>query len=359
MRAYNFSAGPAMLPTAVMEQAQAEFLEYPNEYASVMEISHRGDAFLSILSAAESDVRELLQLPNNYHVLFLPGGASAQFFAVPMNLCGKQTKVAYANTGLWSQKAMQEAKRYADVVEVTQLQETDYVSIPASHTWTQVNDAAYLHYTDNETVSGIEFNFIPQASHVTLVSDMSSNIFSRVFDVTQFGLIYAGAQKNSGPAGFALVIVRDDLIGQALKITPSLFDYALQVKAHSSLNTPPTYNIYLAALCFRWLKQQGGVAAIEKINARKAQKLYAVIDRYPELYRNRIDVSCRSRMNVTFALPNDTLHARFLQQSAALGLINLEGHRTYGGMRASLYNAMPEAGVDLLVSFMKDFASAV
>ena len=356
--AYNFCAGPAALPEAVMRQAQAEFLAYGDERASIMEVSHRGAAFTAIVEKAEQDLKDLLNIPDNYHVLFMHGGATAQFFAVPMNLLGNKTTADYIHTGLWSKKALEEGKRYTDAHCVTSLSEAIPLAIPDASTWSFSKDPAYVHYADNETITGVEFSSIPVVPEgVPLICDMSSNFLSRAFDVSRFGLIYAGAQKNVGPSGMAVVIIRDDLLNRALAITPTIYRYALQAKAHSCVNTPSTFSIYLAGLCFQWLKDQGGIAAMEAINRQKAQKIYAAIDQHPETYRNEIAIPNRSRMNVTFKCKTEALDKQFVTEAAKQGLINLAGHREYGGQRASLYNAIPLAGVDALAAFMIDFAN--
>lgn len=353
-RCFNFSAGPAMLPTAVLEKAQQEILDWEGTGMSVMEMSHRDKEFMSIASKAEADLRELMHIPDDYAVLFLQGGASAQFAMIPMNLLRGKTKADYVNTGAWSKKAISEAKLFCNVNVVASSEKENFTTIPTFNSWKLDKDAAYLHYTPNETIGGVEFHWIPEAGNVPLVADMSSTILSRPIDVTKFGLIYAGAQKNIGPAGLTLVIVRKDLIGQTLPNTPSVFDYKQMAENDSMLNTPPTYAWYLAGLVFDWIKQQGGVEGIAKINERKAKKLYDVIDK-SAFYANPVDPACRSWMNVPFTLANAELDKTFLDEAKKQGLKTLKGHRSVGGMRASIYNAMPEAGIDALISFMKDF----
>ncbi len=353
-RCFNFSAGPAMLPTAVLEKAQQEILDWEGTGMSVMEMSHRDKEFMSIASKAEADLRELMHIPDDYAVLFLQGGASAQFAMIPMNLLRGKTRADYVNTGAWSKKAISEAKLFCNVNVVASSEKENFTTIPAVNSWKLDKDAAYLHYTPNETIGGVEFHWIPEVGNVPLVADMSSTILSRPIDVTKFGLIYAGAQKNIGPAGLTLVIVRKDLIGQTLANTPSVFDYKQMADNDSMLNTPPTYAWYLAGLVFDWIKQQGGIEAIAKINERKAKKLYAVIDK-SAFYANPVDPACRSWMNVPFTLANAELDKTFLDEAKKLGLKTLKGHRSVGGMRASIYNAMPEAGVDALIGFMHDF----
>lgn len=353
-RVYNFSAGPAMLPEAVLTQAQEELLDWHGAGASIMEMSHRGKEFVSVAADAERDVRELLGVPNNYKVLFLQGGASTQFATIPMNLLRGKTNTDYILTGAWGKKAISDAKKYCTVNLAASSEGEKFTSIPPFDSWSLQKDAAYVHYTPNETIGGVEFHWVPDTGDVPLVADYSSTILSRPIDVARFGLIYAGAQKNIGPAGVTLVIVRDDLIGEVLPITPSVFDYAKQAEADSMLNTPPTYAIYLAGLVFQWVKAQGGVAAMATINERKAQKLYAAIDG-SSFYSNPVEKASRSWMNVPFILANPELDKEFLAGATAAGLTTLKGHRSVGGMRASIYNAMPESGVDALISYMADF----
>ena len=352
-RVYNFSAGPAMLPETVMRRAAEEMLDWHGTGMSVMEMSHRGKAYVSIAEKAEADLRELLQIPSNYHVLFLQGGATGQFAAVPMNLLRGGQRADYVHTGSWSKKAIAEAKKYADV-HVAASGEPDLMHVPAPSEWQLSDDAAYVHYTPNETISGVEFHWIPEVGDKPLVADMSSTLLSRPIDVSRYGLIYAGAQKNIGPAGVTLVIVRDDLIGEALPQTPNVWDYKQQADADSMLNTPATYPLYVAGLVFEWLKGLGGLEAMAEINERKARKLYDAIDA-SAFYSNPVDPQCRSWMNVPFVLADSSLDATFLEEAEAAGLTTLKGHRSVGGMRASIYNAMPEEGVDRLVEFMADF----
>ncbi len=352
-RVYNFSAGPAALPEAVLLRARDELLNWRGEGASVMELSHRGKAFVAVAEKADADIRELLAVPDNYKVLFLQGGASGQFAAVPLNLLGGKGRADYVNTGAWSKKAIAEAKRYGTVNVVASDEANGFTGIPPQSEWRNDADSAYLHYTPNETIGGVEFHWLP-ASQVPLVADMSSTILSRPLDVSRFGLIYAGAQKNIGPAGLTLVIVREDLIGKASPVVPSVFDYAVQAKADSMSNTPPTFAWYLAGLVFEWLLEQGGLEAMAVRNRRKADKLYAAIDE-SDFYANPVHKDCRSWMNVPFTLANPELDGQFLLRAADLGLVALKGHRSVGGIRASIYNAMPEAGVDALVEFMGEF----
>ncbi|MFP4129631.1 MAG: 3-phosphoserine/phosphohydroxythreonine transaminase [Halorhodospira sp.] len=352
-RVYNFSAGPAMLPEPVMRRAAEEMLDWHGTGMSVMEMSHRGKAYSSIAEQAEADLRELLQIPDNYHVLFLQGGATGQFAAVPLNLLRGGQRADYVYTGSWSKKAIAEAKKYCDV-HVAATNEPDGMHVPPQPEWALSDDAAYVHFTPNETISGVEFHWVPDVGDKPLVADMSSTLLSRPIDVSRYGVIYAGAQKNIGPAGVTLVIVRDDLIGEALPQTPTVWDYKQQADAGSMLNTPATYPLYVAGLVFQWLKDLGGLAAMAEINQRKAQKLYDAIDS-SSLYSNPVDPQARSWMNVPFVLADSSLDGAFLEEAEAVGLTTLKGHRSVGGMRASIYNAMPEAGVDRLVEFMADF----
>ncbi|MEE9232914.1 MAG: 3-phosphoserine/phosphohydroxythreonine transaminase [Nitrospirales bacterium] len=353
-RLYNFSAGPAMLPEAVLKQAQAELPDWHGAGASIMEMSHRGKEFVSVALEAEQDVRDLLGVPDNYKVLFLQGGATTQFATIPMNILRGKRKADYILTGAWGKKAISEAKKYCSVHVAASSEGDNFASIPAFDRWALSQDAAYVHYTPNETIGGVEFHWVPDTGEVPLVADFSSTILSRPIDVSRFGLIYAGAQKNIGPSGLTLVIVRNDLIGEALPITPSVYDYAKQAEADSMLNTPPTYAVYMAGLVFQWLKGQGGLAAMGTINERKASKLYAAIDG-SSFYSNPVEKASRSWMNVPFVLASADLDKDFLAGATEAGLTTLEGHRSVGGMRASIYNAMPEAGVDALIDFMADF----
>jgi phosphoserine aminotransferase len=354
-RVYNFSAGPAVLPEAVLRQAQEELLDWQGSGMSVMEMSHRGREFMSIAERAEADLRELMAIPASYKVLFLQGGASSQFAMVPMNLIGRTGRADYYRTGSWSKKAIAEAKRFGEVA-VTADREIDgrFTTVPEAGSVTVSDGAAYLHYTPNETIEGVEFGYVPDTGDVPLVADMSSTILSRPIDVRRFGIIYAGAQKNIGPAGLTIVIVRDDLIGQPLAGTPSMFDYATHAAADSMYNTPPTFGWYLAGLVFQWLKGQGGLEAMAVVNERKAGLLYEAIDG-SDFYANPVAPTCRSWMNVPFTLADPALDETFLKEAGAEGLKTLKGHRSVGGMRASIYNAMPEAGVQTLVDFMTEF----
>jgi phosphoserine aminotransferase len=353
-RFYNFGPGPATVSESVLNKAREELPEWQSSGMSVIEMSHRGKDFVGIAEQAEAILRELLAIPSSYRVLFLQGGATGQFAAVPLNLQRDKAKFAYLSTGLWSEKAIAEAKHYGEVQIVASSKEQGYTSIPSRSDWNIDPDVAYLHYTANETIGGVEFQNVPEVDNLTLVADMSSNILSRPVDVSRFGVIYAGAQKNLGPAGITIVMVREDLIGHAHPFTPSILDYKLQADNGSMLNTPPTYNWYLLGLVLEWLKEQGGISAIEERNIRKADKLYAAIDG-TSFYSNPVDPSVRSRMNVPFLLANTDLEKPFLAQAKLQGLVNLEGHRSVGGLRASLYNAMTEEGVDALVAFMHEF----
>ena len=354
-RVYNFSAGPAALPEDVLKQAQDEMLDWHGSGMSVMEMSHRGKEFMSIAAEAESDLRELMAIPSNYKVLFLQGGASSQFAMIPMNLIGRSGRADYFRTGSWSKKAIAEAKRYGEI-NVTVNSEVDgkFTSVPAADGFAVSADAAYVHYTPNETIEGVEFPYIPETGDIPLVADMSSTILSRPVDVSRFGLIYAGAQKNIGPAGLTIAIVREDLVGSPLDGTPTMFNYATHADNESMYNTPPTYGWYLAGLVFKWLKGKGGLAGMAEINRRKAEKLYTAIDG-SGFYRNPVDPVCRSWMNVPFTLADSSLDEAFLKGASAAGLKTLKGHRSVGGMRASIYNAMPESGIQALIDYMAEF----
>ncbi len=355
-RVFNFSAGPAALPQAVLEQAQAEMLDWNGSGMSVMEMSHRGKEFMSIAAEAEADLRELMAIPDNYKVLFLQGGASSQFAMIPMNLLGAKKSADYINTGAWSKKAISEAKRYCDVNVAATTEGTSFSSTPSQEELNLSADAAYVHYTPNETIGGVEFSYIPETGDVPLIADMSSTILSRPIDVSRFGMIYAGAQKNIGPAGLNIVIIRDDLIGDALESTPSMFRYATHADNDSMYNTPPTFGWYLAGLVFKWLKGLGGLEAMAGINQAKAQLLYEAVDG-SDFYANPVEKESRSWMNVPFTLANPDLDAEFLKGAQEVGLMTLKGHRSVGGMRASIYNAMPREGVERLVEFMHEFES--
>jgi len=356
-RAYNFSAGPAMLPESVLRQAQEELLEWRKSGMCVAEMSHRGKEFMSIATQAEADLRELLEIPDNYKVLFLQGGASSQFAMVPMNLLRGAARADYLNTGSWSKKAIKEAKRYGTVNVAADTEEGRFSRAPAQDELKLSADADYVHYTPNETIEGVEFPYVPEVGDKPLVADMSSTILSRPIEVSRFGVIYAGAQKNIGPAGLTIVIVRDDLLGQTVPGTPTMFDYKVHADNESMYNTPPTYAWYLAGLVFKWLKDMGGLDTMGVINERKAELLYEAIDG-SAFYANPVDPAARSWMNVPFTLADASLDDAFLAGAKEEGLLTLKGHRSVGGMRASIYNAMPETGVLALVDFMQEFERA-
>jgi len=351
-RIFNFSAGPAMLPAEVMARAGDEMLDWHGSGMSVMEMSHRGKEFISIYEEAERDLRELLAIPKNYRILFLQGGATLQFAQIPMNLLRGKTKADYVVTGEWSKKAVKEAKSYCDVAIAATSEDKNFTYAPKK--WNVRPDAAYVHYCSNETIGGVEFHTVPSTGNVPLVADASSHFLSRPLDVSRFGLIYAGAQKNAGPAGLTFVIVREDLTGQVLKGTPSVMDYKLQAESDSMLNTPATYSMYVAGLVFKWLKQLGGLPAIEKINVEKSKLLYDFLDA-SAFFRNAVAREDRSRMNVPFALKDASLDEAFLKGASSRGMVQLKGHRSVGGMRASIYNAMPVEGVRALVDYMREF----
>ena len=348
-RVFNFSAGPAVLPEAVLKQAAAEMLDFGGTGTSVMEMSHRGKAFIDIHARAEADLRVLLAIPKNYTVLFMQGGAAGQFGIIPMNILGDKTSADYVNTGQWSKKAISEAKKFCKVNVAASSEDQNYSYAPPQSAWKLDANAAYVHYTSNETIGGVEFNWIPD-----LVVDASSHILSRPLEVSKFGLIYAGAQKNIGPAGLTIVIVRDDLLDKASAITPEVFNYKVQAEADSMINTPPTYAVYIAGLVFAWLKQQGGLAAMEKTNIAKSNLLYDYLDQ-SEFYQSPVAKGDRSRMNVPFRLKSEALDGDFLKGAQAAGMVELKGHRSVGGMRASIYNAMPVEGVQALVKYMHEF----
>jgi phosphoserine aminotransferase len=354
-RIYNFSAGPATLPLAVLEQAQQEMTDWHGAGMSVMEMSHRGKEFISIAEKAEADLREVMAIPEHYKVLFLQGGASSQFAMVPLNLMGSVRKADYFDTGAWSAKAIKEAARYGHVNIVASSKEQSYTTVPDRSLWELDENAAYVHYTPNETIGGLAFDAEPDTGDVPLVADMSSTILSGPIDVDKYGIIYAGAQKNIGPAGLTIVIVREDLVGIAGPHTPAMMDYGIHDKAESMYNTPPTYAWYIAGLVFDWLLKNGGLSSMAEVNERKAGALYDCIDNSGGFYSNPVDIPYRSLMNVPFVMADSNLDAEFLTGAAEAGLVQLKGHRSVGGMRASIYNAMPEEGVNALVSFMQDF----
>lgn len=353
-RVFNFSAGPSALPEAVLLQAKEEMLDWRGSGMSVMEMSHRGKEFMTIAEELKNDLIQLMNIPDNYQVLFLQGGATGQFAFIPQNILKGKNKACYVDTGAWSAKAIKEAGKYCEAITSASSKDTNYTTIPEYSDWNVDDQAAYLHYTDNETIHGVEFQDIPNFGDIPLVCDMSSNILSRSIDVSRFGIIYAGSQKNMGPSGVTVVIVRDDLIGHADSTIPSVFDYQQQVKNDSMLNTPATYNWYLVGLVLKWIKDSGGITAMQQHNQIKADKLYQAIEA-SSLYSNPVDKKYRSRMNVPFVLADPELDKLFLQQAMENGLSTLKGHRSVGGMRASIYNAMPEEGVDVLIAFMKEF----
>jgi phosphoserine aminotransferase len=352
---YNFGAGPAMLPTAVMQQAQQELLDWHGSGISVIEMSHRSKQFASIVEESEADLRELLNVPGSHRILFLQGGASSQFAMVPMNLLGENECADFIHTGIWSGKAIKEAKRFGKINVAASSEVDKFLTIPDRASWDLSDHPAYVYYTDNETIGGLEFSGLPDVGDIPLVSDMTSNFLSRPIDVSKFGVIIAGSQKNIGPAGLAIVIVREDLIGKAGARVPSLYDYAVQNKEKSLYNTPPTFTWYMAGLVFKWVKEQGGIAAMQRNSMSRSGKLYNAIDA-SDFYANPVRPEYRSRMNVPFTLKDDGLNDDFLAEAKQAGLVELKGHRSVGGMRASLYNAMPQEGVDVLLDFMQDFA---
>jgi len=355
-RGYNFSAGPAALPEAVLRQAQAEMLEWGKARASVMEVSHRGKEFVACAEEAERDLRELLDVPANYKVLFLQGGATQHFAQIPMNLARRDQRADYVLTGDWSEKALKEAKPLVRAHVAASAADTNYDRVPARASWDLDPQSAYVHVTPNETIRGVEFADIPEVGDVPLVADLSSTILSRPLDVARYGLIYAGAQKNIGPSGLVVLIVREDLLERCPKDLPKIFSYAEHAAQGSMLNTPNTFGWYLAGLVFKWIKAQGGLAAMAAQNRAKAELLYGYIDT-SGFYRNPVERSVRSWMNVPFTLPREALDGPFLKEAEAAGLLALKGHRAVGGMRASIYNAMPLEGVQALVDFMRDFAA--
>jgi phosphoserine aminotransferase len=353
-RAFNFAAGPAVLPEPVLEQASREMLDWHGSGMSVMEMSHRGKEFVSIAEQAEADLRELMAIPANYKALFLQGGATLQFASVPMNLLRGKASADYVHTGEWAKKAIAEAKKYCKVNIAASSEDKNFTYAPAQKDWKLDPNAAYVHYTSNETIGGVEFHWTPDTGSVPLVADMSSHILSRPVDVSRYGLIYAGAQKNMGPAGLTVVIVRDDLIGQALPVTPSILDYKVQADNGWMPNTPSTYSVYIAGLVFQWLKKQGGLAKMAEANRAKAAVLYDFLDQ-TEFYVSPVAKSDRSLMNIPFRLKNEKLDGEFLKEAQSRRLLELKGHRSVGGMRASIYNAMPIEGVRTLVAFMREF----
>ncbi|HEX8886791.1 MAG TPA: 3-phosphoserine/phosphohydroxythreonine transaminase [Noviherbaspirillum sp.] len=354
MRTFNFSAGPAVLPESVLQRAADEMLDWHGSGMSVMEMSHRGKEFIGIAKKAEADFRKLLAVPDNYRVLFLQGGAMAENALIPMNLLGNKTSADYVNTGEWSKKSIKEAGKYCKVNVAASAADRDFTYVPSQDTWQLDPQAAYVHVCTNETIGGVEYHWVPDTHGVPLVADMSSHILSRAVDVSKYGVIYGGAQKNIGPAGLTLVVVREDLLGQALPITPSAFNWKEQADNDSMLNTPPTYSIYIAGLVFEWLLEQGGIAEIERRNIEKASLLYDYLDQ-SRFYSNPVAKADRSRMNIPFRLADSALDEAFLQGAKEHNMVQLKGHRVVGGMRASIYNAMPIEGVRTLVAYMKEF----
>ncbi|WP_113671327.1 3-phosphoserine/phosphohydroxythreonine transaminase [Vallitalea guaymasensis] len=353
-RVYNFSAGPSMLPIEVLEKASKEMTNYNNTGMSVMEMSHRSAAYQDIIDTAEKTLREIMNIPDNYKVLFLQGGASTQFAMIPLNLLTGSKKADYVNTGAWSKKAIAEAKKYGEVNVVASSEDKTFTYIPELDKETFTKDADYFHITSNNTIYGTKFNELPDVGDVPIVADMSSNILSEEVDVSKYGVIYAGAQKNMGPAGVTVVIIREDLIGDTQDITPTMLKYKTHSDKGSMFNTPPTYSIYVAGMVFEWIKELGGIGAIQKRNEEKAKLIYDYLDS-SKLFKGTVAQKDRSLMNIPFVLPTDELNAEFIKEAADRGMVNLKGHRTVGGMRASIYNAMPLEGVKKLVDFMKEF----
>ncbi|MGY8814738.1 MAG: 3-phosphoserine/phosphohydroxythreonine transaminase [Gammaproteobacteria bacterium] len=351
---FNFGPGPAMLPREVMLQVQNELLDWNGTGISVIEMSHRSKGFLSIVEQAEIDLREILAIPDNYKILYVPGGATAMMSMVPLNLLANGETGDYLVTGSWSKKAYKEAKRLANINLAADSEEANYFTIPDPKSWKISNNSAYLYYTDNETITGVEFDNIPQAGDVPLVCDMTSNFLSRPFDVSLYGIAFASAQKNFGPAGIACVVIREDLIGKSGPKTPFLCDFKIYSDNDSMFNTPPTFSWYMAGLIYKWIKQQGGLDTMDQLAKAKSEKLYNAIDG-SDMYSNPIKVNFRSRMNVPFILSDSELDKIFLSEAKEHGLIELKGHRSVGGMRASIYNGMPMEGVNALVDFMQDF----
>lgn len=353
-RLFNFCAGPAALPEAVLKQAQAELLDWQGKGLSVMEMSHRSEEFTRVAETAEQDLRDLLSVPDDYKVLFLQGGASQQFAQIPLNFMAEDGSADYIDTGIWSAKAIEEAQRFGHVNVAASAKAYDYFAIPGQNDWQLSDNAAYVHYTPNETIGGLEFGWIPEVGDTPLIADVSSTILSRPLDVSKFGMLYAGAQKNIGPSGLVVVIVREDLLGKARASCPTMLDYSVAAKNGSMYNTPPTFGWYLAGLIFKWVKEQGGLEAMERLNQTKQRTLYKAIDS-SELYSNPINPVDRSWMNIPFRLADDRLDKPFLAGADERGLLNLKGHRSVGGMRASIYNAVGQDAVDALVAYMAEF----
>lgn len=353
-RVFNFSAGPSMLPLDVLKEAANELVNYKGSGMSVMEMSHRSSVYNDIIVDAENVLREIMNIPDNYKVLFLQGGASSQFAMIPLNLFNKSKKADYVNTGAWSKKAIAEAKKYGEVNVIASSEDATFNYIPELDNSKFDKDADYFYITTNNTIYGTKFNELPDTGDVPIIADMSSNILSEVIDVSKYGIIFAGAQKNMGPAGVTVVIIREDLIGNAMDITPTMFKYDTHSEKDSMFNTPPTYSIYMCKLVFEWIKNNGGIEQVEKNNVEKANLLYDFLDN-SNLFKGTVVKKDRSLMNIPFILPSDELNAKFIKEAEAKGFVNLKGHRSVGGMRASIYNAMPIEGVKKLVDFMKDF----
>ncbi|MDM7857466.1 3-phosphoserine/phosphohydroxythreonine transaminase [Thiopseudomonas acetoxidans] len=353
-RAYNFCAGPAALPEAVLQQAQKELLDWQSKGVSIMEMSHRSDEFVGVANQAEQDLRDLLSIPEHYKVLFMQGGASQQFAQIPLNFLPESSSADYIDTGIWSRKSIDEARRYGNINVAASAKKYDYFSIPGQNEWQLNKQAAYVHYTTNETIGGLQFDWIPESGDVPLVADMSSDILSRPVDVSRFGMIYAGAQKNIGPSGLVVAIVREDLLGKARASCPTMLDYKVAADNGSMYNTPPTFSWYLSGLVFKWLKEQGGVEGMAKLNFEKQRLLYEYIDK-SDFYTNPISKSARSWMNIPFRLADARLEQAFLAGAQERALLNLQGHRSVGGMRASIYNAVPMAAVEALIDYMRAF----
>lgn len=353
-RAYNFCAGPAALPEAVLKQAQKELLDWQGKGVSVMEMSHRSDEFVGIANQAEQDLRDLLSIPEHYKVLFMQGGASQQFAQIPLNFLPESSSADYIDTGIWSRKSIDEAQRYGNVNVAATAKKYDYFAIPGQNEWQLNEKAAYVHYTTNETIGGLQFDWIPETGDVPLIVDMSSDILSRPIDISRFGMIYAGAQKNIGPSGLVVAIVREDLLGKARASCPTMLDYKVAADNGSMYNTPPTFSWYLSGLVFKWLKEQGGVEGMAKLNFEKQRLLYDFIDK-SDFYTNPISKNARSWMNIPFRLADARLEKAFLAGAQERALLNLQGHRSVGGMRASIYNAVPMAAVEALIDYMQAF----
>ena len=353
---FNFASGPAMLPKEVLRQAQSEMLDWNGTGLSVMEMPFTSDEFQGIATQAQSNLGLLLDLPDNYHILFMQGGAYAHFSLLAMNLLGKNKQADYVQTGHWSTRAINEAKRYGDINIVASSEASGFDHIPEQSKWSLNNKAAYCHFTSNETADGVQFHWIPNTEDVPLIADVTSDFLARKIDVTQYGMLYASAQKNIGAAGLTIVIIRDDLLEQSMDLTPAVFNYGNQARNNSRVNTLPTYSIYISGLIFRWLLELGGLDEIEILNNKKSEALYAVIDN-DDYYQCSVNADDRSTVNICFNLDDESMETIFLQEAASLGLINLKGHGARGGVRASLYNAMPQTGVDALINFMQDFSA--